>query len=108
VVFILYCRAGRKSTAGVEIVLLEKLGIGRTFTNRHSFEKLGDVPSVPGFQSSKMRGTVGLFSYIRNRLIRLQGAYLRVLSCHIESHWGAYLARLADQAPAKNSLLERT
>ncbi len=86
---------------------VEELGTGRTFTNRHSFEKLGDVPSVPGFQSSKMRGTVGLFSWIRNRLIRLHGAYLRVLSCRIESHWGAYLARLADQAPAKNSLQER-
>jgi hypothetical protein len=37
-------------------------------------------------------------------LIRLQGGYLRFLSCDIKSHWGAYLARVADQTPAKNPL----
>jgi hypothetical protein len=80
VVFILYCRAGRKATAAVcsRFSVVENPWSGRSVF------------------------------WIRNRLIGLQGAYLRVLSCHIESHWGAYLARLADQAPAKNSLQERT
>ena len=78
-------------------------------------ERIGQVPKVDFFHSfqagrsrvsirSKNWGTFRLFSSIRNRLIRLQGAYLRFLSCDIKSHWGAYLARVADQTPAKNPL----
>jgi hypothetical protein len=78
----------RKSTAGANLF----------------WKDWGQAGRSPISIRSKNWGTFRLFSSIRNRLIRLQGAYLRFLSCDIKSHWGAYLARVADQTPAKNPL----